>query len=366
MNYSNDDRIVLTLDAGGTNFVFSAIKSGDELNQPIRKPIQGLKLKQILSTILDGFSQLYIETNQKAVAISFSFPGPSDYKNGIIGNLENIPEFRGGIALKAMLENKFNLPVFINNDGDLFALGESNKGFLPEVNSILKRSGNSKQYKNLLGITLGTGFGAGIVSNNQIFIGDNSSGAEINRFRNKCYPNTSAEDSLTIRGVKRVYAQESGLPLSLVPEPENIFKIGMGEIPGDKNAAIKAYNELAIVAGDALANAVSLIDGLIVIGGGLSGAYPLFIQLLVDEMNTGFLTLSGNKLTRMETKAYNLESTEGVKAFTSNSSVKIKIPFSNQVQDYDPVKKIGVGISKLGTSKSTSIGAYIYALNQLK
>ena len=105
MDYLNDNRIVLTLDAGGTNFVFSAIKSGKEFCTPIGKQIKNLNLEQILSTIIDGFSQLQNKVNEKVSAISFSFPGPADYENGIIGDLENIPPFKGGIALKAMLEN---------------------------------------------------------------------------------------------------------------------------------------------------------------------------------------------------------------------------------------------------------------------
>jgi len=365
MDYFKDERIVLTLDAGGTNFVFSAIQSGKELGEPMRRQIKGLKLKEILVTIIDGFRQLNEKTKHQAIAISFSFPGPADYNNGIIGDLQNIPEFRGGIALKAMLENKFKLPVYINNDGDLFALGESMVGLLPEINSILKQQGSLRKFNNLLGITLGTGYGAGIVHNEILFCGDNSAGAEINRFRNKLYPETSAEDSLTIRAIKRVYARESGLPIHQVPEPDIINKIGMGQSDGNQKAAIKAFHELAVVAGDTLANAISLIDGLIVIGGGLSGAHPLFIQSLVDEMNSNFITLADKSLSRMEVQAFNLESAEGLKAFLENSEIKIKVPFSKQEQIYDPIKKIGVGISKLGTSKATSIGAYAYALNQL-
>lgn len=365
MNYLNYKRIVLTLDAGGTNFVFTAMQSGEEIIQPIRKQIQGLNLDQILRTIIDGFKELHQKTNNDAVAISFCFPGPADYKNGIIGDLQNIPAFKGGVALKAMIENKFNIPVFINNDGDLFAYGEAIAGFLPEVNNLLAQNGNSKKYQNLLGVTLGSGYGAGIVSKNTLFTGDNSAAAEINRMRNKLHPETSSEDSLTIKGIKRIYAEASNLKPAQTPEPEAIYKIGMGEISGNRNGALKAFQELAIVAGDTLANAVSLVDGLVVIGGGLAGAHPLFLQPLVDEMNSNFKTLNGDELPRMEIRAYNLESPKGLKEFATKTSIKIKVPFSEQIQEYDPIKKIGVGISKLGTSKAISIGAYAFALNQI-
>lgn len=55
-----------------------------------------------------------------AVTLPFAFPGPPDYPNGIIGDLGKLPCFRGGIALRSMLEEKFGIPTFINNDGDLY------------------------------------------------------------------------------------------------------------------------------------------------------------------------------------------------------------------------------------------------------
>ncbi|MCK4638644.1 MAG: ROK family protein, partial [Bacteroidales bacterium] len=138
MNYKDDKRIVLTLDAGGTNFIFSAVQGDSEIIEPVNLSAKGNDLKIILKNIISGFKQIESKINHKPVAISFSFPGPTDYKNGIIGNLENLPAFHGGVALKAMLENEFQIPVFINNDGDLFTFGEAIAGILSEINSLLE------------------------------------------------------------------------------------------------------------------------------------------------------------------------------------------------------------------------------------
>ncbi|MCK4289180.1 MAG: ROK family protein, partial [Bacteroidales bacterium] len=192
-----------------------------------------------------------------------------------------------------------------------------------------------------------------------------SAGGEINRMRNKLYPETSVEDSVSIRGIQRVFARETGTDINNCPSPKEIFEIGTGIKKGDKNAAIKSFEELAIVAGDSIANSLTLIDGLVVIGGGLSGAYPLFLQKLVDEMNNNLHTFEENSLPRMEIKAFNLENKNELKKFLENTSREISVPFSNKTVNYDPVKRIGVGISKLGTSKAASIGAYNFALDQL-
>ena len=365
MKYDTDKRVVMTLDAGGTNFVFSAMQSNEEIVEPIILSAKAKNLTSILKIIIKGFEQVISILKNKADAISFCFPGPADYQNGIIGDLENLPAFRGGVALKDMLEEKFDVPVFINNDGDLFAYGEAIAGVLPKINDLIKQKGGIKNYSNLFGVTFGTGYGGGIVFNGNLVFGDNSSSGEINRLRNKLYPKTSVEDSVSIRGVQRVYARETGTDISNCPSPKEIFQIGMGEIDGNKNAAQKAFEELAVVAGDSLANSISLFDGIIVIGGGLSGAYPLFLQKLVDEMNNNFETIAGDSLPRMEITAFNLEDDDGLKQFLDNTSIKINVPFSNKKVNYDPVKRIGVCVSNLSTSKAVSIGAYAFALNEL-
>lgn len=365
MDHKADHRIVMTLDAGGTNFVFNAVRGGDELFEPHRIKSRGNSLEEVLIKIISGFNNVKGTLDEKPVAISFSFPGPSDYPRGIIGDLENLPTFRGGVALKDMLEDKFGIPVFINNDGDLFAYGEAIGGILPEINARLEAAGNPKRYRNLFGVTFGTGFGGGIVQNGQLFLGDNSAGGEVNRMRNKLYPFTSAEDSTAIRGLRRVYAREAGIAFDDSPNPKEIQDIVLGIAKGNREAAMKAWEEMAIVAGDTLANAITLIDGIIVIGGGLSGAYEIFLQTLVDEMNASFHSISGHALPRLEISALNLENPVELAKFLENQSREIKVPFSNRVVNYNPSRYIGVGVTKLGTSKAVSIGSYAYALAEL-
>ena len=103
MNINNDERVVLTLDAGGTNFVFTAIQKGKSITQEVRKESNGHDLGKCISTLKDGFREVMSKVEQSPIAISFAFPGPADYHNGIIGDLNNITAFRGGIPLKAIL-----------------------------------------------------------------------------------------------------------------------------------------------------------------------------------------------------------------------------------------------------------------------
>ncbi len=359
-----NSNIIFVLDAGGTGFKFSAVQEYREIIEPFTIPSEAPTLEEVLKKIIDGFHECETRCGSSARAISFCFPGPADYPNGIIGDLANLPTFRGGVALKQMLENEFKVPVFINNDGDLFVYGEALAGLLPAVNQLLEQRDNPKRYKNLFGVTLGTGFGGGLVINKVLVNGDNSAGSEIWCTRNCLYPDTTAEESVSIRGVRRVYAREAGIAFDDAPQPYDIYRIAKGEQEGHQEAALKAWDELTTVLADVLGNGLRCADGIAVIGGGLSGAWPVFMPMLIKKLNEPYHN-NGNALPKMETVAYNLEDAADCIRFVEKSGKMITVPFSDQQVWYDTAKRVGVGITKLGTSSAVAIGAYAYAMNQL-
>jgi glucokinase len=364
-DYSNDSRIVLTLDAGGTNFRFSATQGNRPIVKTVILPSTGDDLARCLANIEEGFRRSKEQCPQPPVAISFSFPGPADYPNGVIGDLQHLPAFRGGVALGPMLQEHFGLPVFINNDGDLFAYGEAIGGFLPYVNGLLEKAGNPKRYQNLFGVTLGTGFGGGIVRGGELFLGDNSLGAEIWLLRNKLNPQTRVEEVAGIRGVRRFYAEEAGIPFEESPEPRVIVAIGQGEQAGDKAAALEAFRQLGEVVGDAMGQALTIVDGLAVIGGGLSGGWPLVSQALMAELNCPYLSANEESVRRLIPEAFNLEDAAELREFLQPTIREIAVPGSSRRARYDASPRIGVGLSRLGTSEAVAIGAYAFALRKL-
>ena len=360
----DDHRIVMTLDAGGTNLVFSAICGGEEIVTPVHYPTASHDLEACLATLVKGFREVESQLSQKPVAISFAFPGPADYRAGIIGDLPNFPSFRGGVALGPFLEANFGIPVFINNDGALFAYGEALAGMLPEINNRLEKAGSTKRYQNLIGITLGTGFGGGVVINGELLYGDNQSGGSLWCLRNKKYPEYIVEESVSIRAVCRVYAQLSGDTTQLTPK--DIFDIAEGKRHGDAQAAIKSFEELGEMAGDTIAAAITMIDGLVVIGGGVVGAAKYILPALMKELNAQTGMMDGRRFPRLQMKAFNLENSEELVGFLTDTSYSVKVPGTDLQVPYDPYPRMGVALSKLGASKAISLGAYWYALNHLK
>ena len=300
---------------------------------------------------------------EKPAAISFAFPGPADYRNGIIGGyLPNFPSFRDGVALGPYLEREFGVPVFINNDGDLFAYGEALCGALPEINRRLAMSGCAKQFRNLIGYTFGTGFGVGIVVDGRLNRGDNSC---VETF---CLPHKSksalmVEEGVSVRAIQRVYRELSGDMSELTPK--DICDIADGRRSGDADAARRSFDEMGETAGHAMALAASLIDGIIVIGGGITAARHLMIDGIMRSLQATVCSAGGDVVRCVQPEVFNLDDPAEFSRFSAGDRRTIMIPGTDIPVVYDPMKRIGVTFSRLGASRAISAGAYAFALSEI-
>ena len=362
--YRHDNRIVITLDAGGTNFVFGAMRACEYITEPVTYPANAHDLDLCLDTMVRGFREVIDQLDEKPVAISFAFPGPADYPNGIIGGyLPNFPSFRDGVALGPMLQNEFGIPVYINNDGDLFVYGEAISGALPEINRRLVAAGSGKRFRNLLGYTFGTGFGVGIVMNGKLNRGDNSC-VETFCLPHKTKKGIIVEDGVAVRAIKRVYAEASG-DYGHNFEPKDICEIADGKRGGNQEAARKAFAEFGEIAGDAMAIAAQLVDGIIVLGGGITAAARWIMPSLMKELRSSLATLGGDSVRRVQMEVFDLDNPAEFEKFAKGNSKRIAVRGTNLTVEYDDMKRIGVTLSKLGASKAISTGAYSFALSKI-
>lgn len=423
--YSNDKRTVVTLDAGGTNFVFGAIQGNKQIVNSITTPSNSHDLDLCLKTLSHGFANIIESLDTPPVAISFAFPGPADYPSGIIGGyLPNFPSFREGVALGPYLEEKFGIPVFINNDADLFAYGEAMAGALPRVNEMLEKEGSAKRYSNLLAYTWGTGFGFGFASSGKLHIGDNSC-TETFCLPLRHHPEIIAEEGVSARAIVREYLNAGGEDLSALKKyfrhtgakafiqadgslltednfeltPATIFNIAEGAGPGgedpgiseqdltlgrsqsssqtrvstspntqiarNRTAAIKSFQHFGEASGDAIATAATLIDGLIVIGGGITAARKYIMPSLLSVMREKMHTFGGDTLGRLQFSVYDLDNPQEFSLFAKGGSKVLDVYGTTRKVTYDPQKRTGITISTLGASRAISLGAYSYALSHL-
>jgi glucokinase len=148
------DYKILGLDIGGTSIRAGVLVNGELMDiQSIPTPAEESK-DVIIATIIDFISS-YLAYDFQAIGIGI--PGLIDTREGVVLNLANIPSFKE-VQLKSVIEKRFLKPVFINNDANCFALGEY-------------KFGEGGRYDNIVGITLGTGLGTGIIINKQLYCG---------------------------------------------------------------------------------------------------------------------------------------------------------------------------------------------------
>ena len=364
--YNNDPRTVITLDAGGTHFRFSAMRGCEAVTDTFELPTHPNNLAQLLEDLRTGFQHIIDQLTGKPVAISFAFPGPADYPNGVFPDrLSNFPCFEGGVALSAYLESQFGLPVFINNDADLFTYGEALAGALPMLNDKIRAAGGVKQYHNLIGFILGTGFGIGITSHNQMFMGDNCC-SEIYCTPSKWGQELIAEEGISLRAVLRYYRElAKDNKADRYTDSYDIFRIADGTLEGDKEAALNAFARFGEAAGYAIAQAACMLDGIIVLGGGVSKAAKFYMPALLHEIRTEMHTLDGRAMPRVPSAIYNLEDAAEFEAFVKGKTKEINVFGSEQRIPIDTERRLGITLSQLGTSRATAIGAYCFALHAL-
>lgn len=150
------------IDLGGTKIQVGIEKDGEIIHQT-----KGLlKEKDSLSSTLDQVIQ-YIKPymEYKVDGIGIGVPSVVDIEKGIVYNVTNIPSWKK-VALKEILEKEFSLPVFVNNDVNCLAIGEH-------------KFGVGKPFSSLVGMSIGTGLGSGIIIRNKLYAGVNCGAGEI-------------------------------------------------------------------------------------------------------------------------------------------------------------------------------------------
>lgn len=247
------EKAILGLDIGGTGIKGGVLIKG-HLEDIRSIPTPALESQEfILETIAD-FIETYIQYD--FVGIGIGIPGLVDTKAGIVLGLANIPSFQH-VELKKFLTARFAKPVFINNDANCFALG-------------VHKYGVGRPYKNLVGITLGTGTGGGIVINGQLYSGLFSAAGE---WCGAPYLDHNYEYYCSGKFFQNFYHSK----------PKTLAKQALTGDP----VAIEAFDEFGKHLGELFKMIMySLAPEAIVLGGSIRKTYPLFKKSLLKTLET--------------------------------------------------------------------------------
>jgi glucokinase len=155
------NKTIIGVDVGGTN-ARAAVVRHQQLGEVSSIPINPSGSAE---EVLDQVCGLIDRTKPRDVdGIGIGVPSVVDLETGIVYDVQNIPSWRK-VSLRSILEDKYSIPVLVNNDANCFALGE-------------KHFGKGVGYRSVIGLIVGTGFAGGIIVDGRLYSGKNCGAGE--------------------------------------------------------------------------------------------------------------------------------------------------------------------------------------------
>ncbi len=234
---------IIGVDLGGTN-----IRAGKIIDIKISHLAKAPTFsKGSVEEVLDQIYSVIDECfDDETVSIGVGVPSVVDVEKGIVFDVVNIPSWKV-VPLKEIVEKRYKVPVFINNDANCFVVGE-------------KYFGKAKLYRNIVGVTLGTGLGCGLIFNNKLYEGSNCGAGE---FGNIPYLAHNVEYYCS----GQFFTDEKG-----VSAAEIFSKAKKGD-----TESLQLFEEYGFHLGQALKSILYAYDpDIVILGGSVSLAFDFF------------------------------------------------------------------------------------------
>ncbi len=278
-------KYVVGVDVGGTNIKLGVVDPSGHVivrNSFATKPFASSRIKLI--TALSREIEASIVTaglNKKQIAgVGIGLPGLVDYEKGFVRFLPNIPGWRG-VYLKSILQKRINLPVFVDNDVKIITLAES-------------KFGAGRGVRNLICLTLGTGVGAGLILNGQLYRGEDNAAGELGHMplnehgpRCNCGGYGCFETYVGNRALLALASRLMGRPGITLEETFTLAQKG-------NKKALLFWKTAAGHIGNGLVGIVNLLNPhVIIIGGGISHNEKFLFRTIRKTIVSRAMSLQG-------------------------------------------------------------------------
>lgn len=245
------DRII-GIDIGATKIKVGVVENSVVIKELEIPTSAGAPDHQIVSEMISAIEEV---AGANFSGIGIGVPGLIDEEEGIVFDLLNIPSWKE-VHLKKQLEEHFQKPVKITNDANVFAMGE-------------KIFGKGKAYRNMVGITLGSGLGTGIIINHQLYSGAFSGAGELGVVP---YLNETVENYCSGKFFRNKYGMTGNEAYKMALERDEL--------------ALRIFNEFGVHLGNALKIVLFILSPeAIFLGGSVSRSFPLFENSLMKTLN---------------------------------------------------------------------------------
>lgn len=283
---------IIGIDLGGTNLKVGLLDLKYSIkDKEIISTKSFLEKEELICGIVHSINRVIKYNNldkTDILGVGLGFPGPVDFKAGLVHFLPNIPGWKE-VRLKEVLKNKLSLPVFLDNDAKVMSLAEH-------------RLGAAKGFNNVLCMTLGTGIGGGIIIGGKLYRGFNNAAGEvghlpINERGLSCncgsYGCLEAYigNSRIIKNAHKEFRRDITLEdLSLLASKGN-------------RLAIKLWRNVGKHLGFALAGVVNLLNlDAVVMGGGVSNAGRVLFDSAKEALQEQAMSVQGKHVKILRAK----------------------------------------------------------------
>ena len=290
------EKSILGVDFGGTRIKIGVVDAKGRILCRSGLDVQGRwswkKLTEVLVETLETLLQDRGIPKKSLLGLGMGLPGLIDFKRGVVHHLVNVRGWKD-LPFASILRRKIQLPVFIDNDVNLMALGEATYGA-------------ARGFSEVVCITLGTGVGGGLLFNGELYRGASYTAGEIGHIpvsrkgplcgcgSRGCFETYVGNHRIVRQAKERIRSGER----SIVPEmiggklerltPEVLSRAAR---KGDR-MALSIWREVGEWVGMALAGVVNTYNpDRIVIGGGVAEAGEVLFRSIRQTLKKRALSI---------------------------------------------------------------------------
>ena len=250
LSYQIYTNMVIGIDLGGTNLRAGIVSDG-VLSSVISQPLYAREnVPEQIYSVIDKI------INDDVTAIGIGVPGLVDPSTKVLYDVVNIPSLNE-IDLREVLAQRYQLPVKMENDANCFALGEF-------------YFGSGRAHESVVGLTIGTGLGTGIILNNQLVTGKYGGAGEFGMIK---YLDKNIEYYVSGRFFEQVHHVKGDI----------LYNNALA----NDAAAIEIYNDFGRHLGEAIKLILYALDTeCFIIGGAVKAAFPFYSESMWRTVNT--------------------------------------------------------------------------------
>lgn len=238
---------------GGKTLMAGRIKDGKVEQKEVRIIDNLAAEEEILKEVIDIIQVVF---NDEVEGIGVGVPSLVDVHKGIVYQVAKIPSWEE-VHLKEILEGRFKVGVYLNNDANCFAVGQ-------------KYFGKAQNYSNVVGVVIGVGLGCGVITNGQLYSGHNCGAGE---FGSLPYREHDFEHYCSETFFQKKYGEKF---TEFLQRAKNKDKIAMA-----------LFEHYGYDIGNAIRAMLFAYDPeVIVIGGRMAEAFPFFQKTMMEKVKT--------------------------------------------------------------------------------